>query len=81
MSLRVANTTARLCSGAIDNSPDGEGKSPEGGKLVNYVDGAISAIRSGAKVSPAETKAYGCGVKYQTLGARAPGEPWGSPAR
>ena len=53
--------------GAIDNSPDGEGKSPEGGKLVNYVDGAISAIRSGAKVSPAETKAYGCGVKYQNL--------------
>jgi peroxiredoxin len=53
--------------GAIDNSPDGEGQSPEGGKLVNYVDGAISAVRSGAKVSPAETKAYGCGVKYQQL--------------
>jgi peroxiredoxin len=53
--------------GAIDNSPDGEGQSPEGGKLVNYVDGAISAIRSGAKVAPAETKAYGCSVKYQKL--------------
>jgi peroxiredoxin len=53
--------------GAIDNSPDGEGQSPEGGKLVNYVDGAISAIRSGAKVAPAETKAYGCSVKYQNL--------------
>jgi peroxiredoxin len=53
--------------GAIDNSPDGEGQSPEGGKLVNYVDGAISAVRSGAKVSPAETKAYGCSVKYQNL--------------
>jgi peroxiredoxin len=53
--------------GAIDNSPDGEGQSPEGGKLVNYVDGAISAIHSGAKVSPEETKAYGCSVKYQNL--------------
>lgn len=53
--------------GAIDNSPDGEGKSPEGGKLVNYVEGAIQAVRSGAKVEPAETKAYGCGVKYEKL--------------
>lgn len=53
--------------GAIDNSPDGEGQSPEGGKLVNYVDGAISAVQTGAKVSPAETKAYGCSVKYQNL--------------
>src|SRR5204863_8716953 len=31
--------------GAIDNSPDGEGQSPEGGKLVNYVDAAISAVQ------------------------------------
>ena len=53
--------------GAIDNSPDGEAQSPEGGKLVNYVDGAISAIRTGAKVSPEETKAYGCSVKYEKL--------------
>lgn len=53
--------------GAIDNSPDGEGQSPEGGKLVNYVDGAISAIRTGAKVSFPETKAYGCSVKYENL--------------
>jgi peroxiredoxin len=50
--------------GAIDNSPDGEGQSPEGGKLVNYVDSAISAVQSGAKVEPAETKPYGCSVKY-----------------
>jgi peroxiredoxin len=50
--------------GAIDNSPDGEGKSPEGGKLVNYVDNAIGAVKTGAKVEPAETKAYGCSVKY-----------------
>lgn len=50
--------------GAIDNSPDGEGKSPEGGKLVNYVEQALLAVRQGAKVETAETKAYGCGVKY-----------------
>lgn len=53
--------------GAIDNSPDGEGHSPEGGKLVNYVDSAIGALRSGAKVTPSETKSYGCSVKYQDL--------------
>lgn len=50
--------------GAIDNSPDGEGQSPEGGKLVNYVESAIAAVQTGAKVEPAETKAYGCTVKY-----------------
>jgi peroxiredoxin len=51
--------------GAIDNSPDGEGQSPEGGKLVNYVASALQAVRTGGKVEPAETKAYGCSVKYQ----------------
>lgn len=51
--------------GAIDNSPDGEGQSPEGGKLVNYVASALQAVRSGGKVDPAETKPYGCSVKYQ----------------
>lgn len=50
--------------GAIDNSPDGEGKSPTGGKLINYIDGALTSIREGKPVTPAETKAYGCGVKY-----------------
>jgi peroxiredoxin len=51
--------------GAIDNSPDGEGQSPEGGKLVNYVASALQAVRSGGKVDPPETKPYGCTVKYQ----------------
>ena len=51
--------------GAIDNSPDGEGQSPEGGKLVNYVASALQAVRTGGKVDPAETKPYGCSVKYQ----------------
>jgi peroxiredoxin len=53
--------------GAIDNSPDGEGQSPQGGKLVNYVDTALQALSTGAKVEPSETKAYGCSVKYSSL--------------
>jgi peroxiredoxin len=50
--------------GAIDNSPDGVGESPSDGKLVSYVDEAVSAIRAGKPVVVAETKAYGCSVKY-----------------
>jgi peroxiredoxin len=50
--------------GAIDNSPDGEAKSPEGGKLVNYVEAALDDLTQGRAVQVAETKAYGCSVKY-----------------
>ena len=50
--------------GAIDNSPDGEGESPTGGKLINYVDAALSDITAGRPVGTAETEAYGCSVKY-----------------
>jgi hypothetical protein len=50
--------------GAIDNSPDGEMQSPTDGKLVNYVDDALGAVRAHAPVKVPETKAYGCGVKY-----------------
>ena len=50
--------------GAIDNSPDGEGESPEGGKLINYVDAALGELAAGKPVTTKETKAYGCGVKY-----------------
>ena len=63
--LFVVDTNGVLAyKGAIDNSPDGEQKSPEGGKLVNYVESALTALGAGAKVDPAETKAYGCTVKY-----------------
>jgi hypothetical protein len=51
--------------GAIDNSPDGEGESPTGGKLVNYVDQALDDLAAKRPVSTPETKAYGCGVKYR----------------
>src|SRR5690606_5666107 len=52
--------------GAIDNSPDGEGESPEGGKLVSYLDEAVAAVLAGQPVKTPETKAYGCSVKYGT---------------
>jgi hypothetical protein len=51
--------------GAIDNSPDGQGDSPTGGKLVNYVDAALAEVAAGKPVSTPDTEAYGCSVKYQ----------------
>jgi peroxiredoxin len=51
--------------GAIDNSPDGEGESPTGGKLVNYVTAALADLAAGRAVTTPETEAYGCSVKYQ----------------
>lgn len=50
--------------GAVDNSPDGEGEAPAGGKLVSYADEAIAAVAAGKAPATAETKAYGCSVKY-----------------
>ncbi|MFO0584384.1 MAG: thioredoxin family protein [Anaeromyxobacter sp.] len=50
--------------GAIDNSPDGERGSPQGGTLVEYVTAALADVQAGRPVKTAETKAYGCGVKY-----------------
>ena len=50
--------------GAIDNSPDGEGQSPEGGKLLNYVDAALEDLAAKRAVKTPDTKAYGCSVKY-----------------
>jgi peroxiredoxin len=50
--------------GAVDNSPDGIGESPTGDKLVRYVDETLAAVRAEKPVAVAETKAYGCSVKY-----------------
>jgi len=50
--------------GAVDNSPDGEGESPTGGKLVSYVDAALADLAAGRPVATPATKAYGCSVKY-----------------
>lgn len=51
-------------AGAIDNSPDGEGASPAGGKLIKYVDAALEDLASGRPVKISRTRAYGCSVKY-----------------
>jgi hypothetical protein len=50
--------------GAPDNSPDGEGESPEGGQLVRYVDQAVKDLLAGKPVQVASSKPYGCSVKY-----------------
>jgi peroxiredoxin len=60
----IDKTGKVVYGGAIDNSPDAEGKSPEGGKLVNYVDAALADLAAGRAVGTAVTKPYGCGVKY-----------------
>jgi len=50
--------------GAIDNSPDAVGQSPEGGTLVNYVEQALEDVAAGRAVRTPATKPYGCSVKY-----------------
>jgi peroxiredoxin len=51
-------------AGAIDNSPDAEGKSAPDGKLVNYVDATLADLKAKRAVATPLTKAYGCSVKY-----------------
>lgn len=52
--------------GAIDNSPDGEGESPQGGSLVNYVVAALDDLAAGKPVKTPQSDPYGCSVKYAT---------------
>jgi AhpC/TSA family len=47
--------------GALDNAPRGMLKS---GEHVNYVEAALDDLRAGRKVAEADTKSYGCNVKY-----------------
>ena len=47
--------------GAIDNMANGK---PDGDTIINYVDAALADIKAGKPVAKAETKSYGCGVKY-----------------
>ena len=60
----IDKTGKVVYAGAIDNSPDGEGKSAKDGKLVNYVDAALDDVAAGRAVKTAVTKPYGCSVKY-----------------
>lgn len=51
-------------AGAIDNSPDGEKGSPQGGTLINYVEAALEDLAAGRAVKTSQTRAYGCSVKF-----------------
>ena len=51
-------------AGAIDNDANGEPSAPLKDGTVNYVDQALTELASGSSISKAETKAYGCSVKY-----------------
>jgi len=48
--------------GAIDNAQDGD--TEQGVPFVNYVDAALADVAAGRPVKTAETKSYGCSVKY-----------------
>ncbi|MBA2542605.1 MAG: redoxin family protein [Deltaproteobacteria bacterium] len=60
----VDKTGTLVYAGAIDNSPDAEGKSAPDGKLVNYVDATLADLGAKRAVKTPVTKAYGCSVKY-----------------
>lgn len=47
--------------GALDNAPMGE---PEGGARVAHFEDALAALSAGTPVAAAETRAWGCSVKY-----------------
>jgi len=49
-------------AGAIDDRPSADPASLEG--AVNYVSGALAALAAGEAADPAQTRAYGCNVKY-----------------
>jgi peroxiredoxin len=49
-------------AGAIDDKPTT--KLADAGGATNHVSAALTAAMAGKPVSPAATKAYGCGVKY-----------------
>jgi peroxiredoxin len=61
----VVSKDGRLVyKGAIDNSPDAERASPQGGVIVEYVSATVEDLGAGRPVRTPQTKAYGCGVKY-----------------
>lgn len=47
-------------AGGLDNAPLGKTEA----ELVPYVENALAAVVAGKKVETAETKPYGCSVKY-----------------
>ena len=60
----VSKDGTLVYKGAIDNSPDAERGSPQGGVLVEYVSATVEDLAAGRPVRTPQTRAYGCGVKY-----------------
>lgn len=52
---------ALVYRGALDNAPMGE---PDGGPRVAFFEDALAAVVAGKPVESAETRAWGCSVKY-----------------
>ena len=50
-------------AGAIDDDPSPDPEKVKGAR--NYVAAAVEAVQKGLKPEPAETKSYGCSVKYK----------------
>lgn len=55
----IINKGTLVYRGAIDDDPSGDK-----GQKTNYVGKALDEIAAGNSVSAAETKSYGCSVKY-----------------
>jgi len=58
----IDKTGAIAYEGAIDNAP--LGKVAKGEEYVNYVSAALDALLADERVTTAQTKPYGCSVKY-----------------
>lgn len=59
----IDKTGTLVYAGALDNTGSGDPEDAEP-ELINYVDKALGDLKAGRAVSQAETKAWGCGVKY-----------------
>jgi hypothetical protein len=60
----VIDREGRLAyAGAIDDNPSTNPADARSAK--NFVDGALTALKSGRGISPAVTKPYGCSIKYR----------------
>lgn len=58
----VINAEGKLVyRGALDNAPLGEVR---GDSHINYVENALAVLAAGKPIEPAETRSYGCTVKY-----------------
>lgn len=58
----IDETGVLIYRGALDNAPLGD--LDEGQRLVNYVARALADLATGERVESAETRPYGCSVKY-----------------